>query len=79
MLCSWTIEFPSIIRSVERPNFEVVPQAMAANPRQITLADLSFSTPQTSRKTFNKAFEFLLYKTNRLHFSVHVCVRACVL
>ena len=29
----------------------------------------SFFMPQ---KSFNKPFEFLLYKTNRLHFSVHV-------
>ena len=27
---------------------------------------------ETSRKIFNKSFEFLLYKTNRLHFSVRV-------
>ena len=25
------------------------------------------------RKSFDKSFEFLLYKTNRLHFSVFVC------
>ena len=25
---------------------------------------LSFSMPQTSRKIFNKSFEFLLYETN---------------
>ena len=40
-----------------------------------TSADLSlsFSMPQTSRKIFNKPFEFLLYKTSRLHFN-SVCV-----
>ena len=27
---------------------------------------------ETSHKIFNKSFEFLLYKTNRLHFSVRV-------
>ena len=41
-----------------------------------TSADLalSFSMPQTSRNIFNKPFEFLLYKTNRLHFAVRACV-----
>ena len=44
---------------------------MASNPRQITSADL-FSFLH-ARKFFNKPFEFLLYKTYRLHFSVYVC------
>ena len=40
---------------------------MASNPRQQTC--FSFFMPP---KSFNKPFEFLLYKTNRLHFSVCV-------
>ena len=40
---------------------------MASNSRQQTC--FSFFMPQ---KYFNKPFEFLLYKTNRLHFSVCV-------
>ena len=40
---------------------------MASNLRQQTC--FSFFMPQ---KSFNKPFEFLLYKTNRLHFSVCV-------
>ena len=43
---------------------------MASNPRQITSADLFFFFH--APKTFNKPFEFLLYLTNRLHFSVRV-------
>ena len=43
---------------------------MASNPRQITPTDLFFFF--VPLKSFNKPFEFLLYKTNRLHFSVHV-------
>ena len=43
---------------------------MTSNPRHITSADLFlfFHAP----KSFNKPFEFLLYKTNRLHFPVCV-------
>ena len=40
---------------------------MASNPRQQTC--FYFFMPQ---KSFNKPFEFVLYKTNRLHFSVCV-------
>ena len=40
---------------------------MASNPRQ--QACFSFSM---APKSFNKPFEFLLYETNRLHFSVCV-------
>ena len=43
---------------------------MALNPCQITSADL-FSFLHAP-KFFNKPFEFLLYKTNRLHFSACV-------
>ena len=46
---------------------------MASNPRQITSAELFFffhaCMPQ---KSFNKPFQFLLYKTNRLHFPMCV-------
>ena len=43
---------------------------MASNPHQITSADLFyFFMPP---KLFNKLFEFSLYKTNRLRFSVCV-------
>ena len=53
------------------------PSQMAPIPHQITSADfVSFFMPQ---KSFNKPFEFLLYKTNRLHFSVCVyCNRSTV-
>ena len=43
---------------------------MASNPHQIMSADLFFF--YHAPKSFNKPFEFLLYKTNRLHFSVRV-------
>ena len=46
---------------------------MASNLRQITSADLFFFF-LCPKKSFNKPFEFLLYKTNRLNFSVCVCV-----
>ena len=36
---------------------------MTSNPRQITSAHLFFF-----QKSFNKPFQFFLYKTNRLHF-----------
>ena len=42
---------------------------MESNPRQITSADLFFFL---CPKSFNKPFEILLYKTNRLRFSVRV-------
>ena len=43
---------------------------MASNPRHhVSRLAFLFSCPQ---KYFNKPFEFLLYKTNRLHFSVCV-------
>ena len=45
---------------------------MESNVRQITSADLFFF-----QKSFNKPCEFLLYETNRLHFSVCVCVCVC--
>ena len=41
---------------------------MASNSRQITSADFCFSCPIS----LNKPFEFLLYKTNSLHFPVCV-------
>ena len=40
---------------------------MASNSRQQTCFSFVMS-----QKSFNKPFEFLLYKTNRLHFSVRV-------
>ena len=45
---------------------------MTSNPRLTTSTDLFFFflTP----KIFNEPFEFLLYRTNRLHLSVCVCV-----
>ena len=65
--CSCTRRSKTKILMTRAPPSWIEFDVVTSNPRQRTC--FSFFMPQ---KSFNKPFKFLLYKTNRLHFSVCV-------